>query len=93
MPTKSAISSKYPPADVTSIENMRLISERELSLLTGIPRGTLSRWRCAGKGPNPIKMEGTVRYHLRDVLKYVAECEVPSVRASMEEMRVSQKKR
>ena len=70
-----------------------LLSELEVCELTGTPRGTLSRWRCSGKGPTPVKMEGSVRYYLSDVLKYVAERRQSSVRASMEDLHVAQTKR
>jgi predicted DNA-binding transcriptional regulator AlpA len=70
-----------------------LINEREVSELTSTPRGTLSRWRCSGRGPSWVKLEGSVRYYLSDVLAYVEEGKRSSVRAAMEERRVAQKAR
>lgn len=56
---------------IPGIEQHFLLKELEVSLLTGTPRGTLSRWRVQGKGPRYTKLEGSVRYYLTDVLQYV----------------------
>ena len=80
-------------ARIPGIEKHILLNELEVAEITGTPRGTLSRWRCAGKGPTWVKLEGSVRYHLSDVLSYVEECKQSSVRASMEEMHATQKAR
>jgi hypothetical protein len=77
-------------AKVPDIDKHMLLSELEVSELTGIPRGTLSRWRCAGKGPTYVKWEGTVRYYLSDILSYADERKRLSVRASMEGTHVAQ---
>lgn len=80
-------------ARVPGYDKHLLLNEYEVSEMTGIPRGTLSRWRCSGKGPTAVKLEGSVRYYLSDVLTYVEERRQPSVRASMEASHVAQKAR
>ena len=70
-----------------------LLNEREVSELINTPKGTLSRWRCSGRGPSWVKLEGSVRYYLSDVLAYVEEGKRLSVRASLEELHVAQKTR
>ena len=55
--------------------SMRLLTEREVREITGIPMGTLRRWRCVGEGPPFIKLgsgpKARVRYDAIDILSYV----------------------
>lgn len=67
---------------VPNFDQHMLLTEVEVSELTSIPRGTLSRWRCAGRGPNFVKLEGSVRYYLSDIVAYVDERKRLPVRAS-----------
>jgi len=78
---------------IPGYDKLLLLNEYEVSEMTGIPRGTLSRWRCSGRGPVSVKLEGSVRYHLSDILSYVEERKQSSVRASMESRYVAQKAR
>jgi hypothetical protein len=54
---------------------MQLLTEKQVSEITGIPKGTLRRWRCVGEGPCFIKMgngpKARVRYDAVDILTYV----------------------
>lgn len=47
-----------------------------LSLVMGVPEQTLRQWRCAGIGPDYIKLgqgpKAAVRYTLKDVEDYIA---------------------
>jgi hypothetical protein len=54
--------------------------------MLSIPEGTLRYWRKAGVGPKWLKLEGSIRYDLTDVLAYI-KCSrrIPSVRAYVEE--------
>lgn len=53
-----------------------LLDTPALSLVMGVPEQTLRRWRCAGLGPDFIKLgtgpKAAVRYTLRDVEDYIA---------------------
>lgn len=65
---------------------MTLLTAKQLSLMLGIPEGTLRYWRNVGLGPVWHKLEGSIRYDVRDVEAYVeSNRRIPSVRAYMEE--------
>jgi hypothetical protein len=65
---------------------MKLLTAKQLSLVLGIPEGTLRYWRNVGLGPVWHKLEGSIRYDVRDVEAYVeSNRRIPSVRAYMEE--------
>lgn len=65
---------------------MKLMTAKQLSLMLGIPEGTLRYWRNVGLGPVWHKLEGSIRYDVRDVEAYVeSNRRIPSVRAYMEE--------
>jgi hypothetical protein len=65
---------------------MKLLTAKQLSLMLGIPEGTLRYWRNVGLGPVWHKLEGSIRYDVRDVEAYVeSNRRIPSVRAYMEE--------
>jgi hypothetical protein len=80
-------------ARIPDFDKLMLLNETEVSQITGTPTGTLRRWRCAGRGPDFVKLEGSVRYHLSDVLLYVEKGRQSSVRASMEDRHAAQKTR
>lgn len=55
-----------------------------------MPEGTLRYWRKVGVGPRWMKLEGSIRYDLADVVEYIERARrTPSVRAFMEEHDVS----
>ena len=67
-------------------KQMKLLTAKQLSLVLGIPEGTLRYWRNVGLGPVWHKLEGSIRYDVRDVEVYVqSNRRIPSVRAYMEE--------
>jgi hypothetical protein len=55
--------------------SMQLLTEKQVSVITSIPMGTLRRWRCVGEGPPFIKLgngpKARVRYDAVDILAYV----------------------
>jgi len=68
----------------------QLLPSKAVAEMLAIPDGTLRYWRKVGVGPRWIKLEGSIRYDLRDVLQYVESGRrTPSVRAFMEENDVS----
>jgi predicted DNA-binding transcriptional regulator AlpA len=81
------LKSRFP-----GIEKHLLINENEVAEITGISRGTLSRWRCAGKGPTWVKLEGLVRYYLSDILSYIEARKVLSVEESHRQNLAAQKR-
>lgn len=65
---------------------VKLLRSKEVAAMLGIPEGTLRYWRNVGTGPVWHKLEGSIRYHLDDVSRYVeSNRRIPSVRAYMEE--------
>ena len=60
-------------ARIPDFDKHMLLSELDVAAMTGIPRGTLSHWRCSGVGPAFVKLEGAVRYSLGDIIAYVEE--------------------
>ena len=66
--------------------NMNLLTSTQVSIMLGIPEGTLRYWRNVGLGPIWHKLEGSIRYDLADVEAYVQSSRrIPSVRAFMEQ--------
>ena len=62
------------------------LKSKAVSEMLSVPEGTIRYWRATGTGPVWVKLEGSIRYDLADVLRYVEKnrC-IPSVRAFMEE--------
>lgn len=68
----------------------KLLTSRLVFEMLSVPEGTLRYWRKVGIGPKWLKLEGSIRYDLADVLAYIDRGRrTPSVRANMEEMRES----
>lgn len=68
------------------MKQIKLLTAKQLSPILGIPEGTLRYWRNVGLGPVWHKLEGSIRYDVRDVEAYVESSRrIPSVRAYMEE--------
>ena len=65
---------------------MKLITTKSVAEMLSVPEGTIRYWRKVGVGPSWVKLEGTIRYDLADVLKYIERSRrTPSVRAYMED--------
>ncbi len=63
-----------------------LLRPKEVAKMLSVPDGTLRYWRAVGLGPAWVKLEGSIRYDLADVLQYIDRGRrTPSVRAYMEE--------
>ena len=63
-----------------------LLSSKAVAEMLALREGTLRYWRNVGIGPAWLKLEGTIRYDLADVLRYIESGRrTPSVRANMEE--------
>jgi DNA-binding transcriptional MerR regulator len=68
----------------------KLLPSKAVAEMLAIPEGTLRYWRKVGVGPRWLKLEGSIRYDLADVLHYIESGRrTPSVRAFMEENGVS----
>ncbi len=64
----------------------QLLTSKDVASILSIPEGTLRYWRAVGIGPVWHKLEGSIRYHVDDVSRYVEKNRrIPSVRAYMEE--------
>lgn len=67
-----------------------LLKSRAVAEMLDMPEGTLRYWRKVGVGPRWMKLEGSIRYDLADVVEYIERARrTPSVRAFMEEHDVS----
>ena len=65
---------------------LKLLKPVEVAEMLSSPEATLRYWRSIGVGPRWIKLEGSVRYDLADVVLYIEESRrSPSVRAHVEE--------
>lgn len=51
-------------------EQSVLISERELALRWGCTSRTLQRWRAEAYGPHFLRLGGSIRYRLADIIEY-----------------------
>ena len=64
----------------------KLISTKEAAEILGLPEGTLKGWRSREIGPKWIKLGGSVRYDVSDLLDFIKSgTRVPSVRAFVKE--------
>lgn len=54
-------------------EELDLITEAEAARILNVSRGCLRQWRFRKKGPEFIKLEGTIRYSRRAILTFVAD--------------------
>ena len=50
----------------------RLLSERQVEMFYGLRMRTLQRWRLEGHGPQYRKLQGLVRYDVRDIESWIA---------------------
>ena len=69
-----------------AIKTVQLLTGKQVASMLSIPEGTLRYWRNVGTGPVWHKLEGSIRYDVDDVSRYVeTNRRIPSVRAYMEE--------
>jgi hypothetical protein len=69
-----------------AMKTVELLTGKRIAEMLSIPEGTLRYWRNVGIGPVWHKLEGSIRYDVGDVLRYVEKNRrIPSVRAFMEE--------
>jgi DNA-binding transcriptional MerR regulator len=67
-------------------DSVQLLRSKEVAAMLSVPEGTLRYWRNVGLGPVWHKLEGSIRYDVDDVSRYVeTNRRIPSVRAYMEE--------
>ena len=50
----------------------KLLTTPEAAEILGIKHNSLEVWRCQGRGPKYIKIEGAIRYRLSDLEDYIA---------------------
>jgi hypothetical protein len=59
--------SSLPP----ELQPFRFLTDKQVETLTGIKRQTLANQRCRGVGLPYLKVGGSIRYALRDVLDFM----------------------
>ncbi len=68
------------------MKTLQLMTSKQVAEMLSIPEGTLRYWRTSGIGPVWHKLEGSIRYDVEDVSRYLEKNRrIPSVRAFMEE--------
>ena len=68
----------------------KLLTSNQVADMLNLPGSTLRYWRKVGVGPRWIKLEGSVRYDVADVVAYIDRGRrTPSVRAFAEDKNVS----
>jgi predicted site-specific integrase-resolvase len=71
---------------MATVKRIELLRPKQVAAMLSIPEGTLRYWRSVGIGPEWRKLEGSIRYDLDDVSRYVEKNRrIPSVRAFMED--------
>jgi len=58
------------PFSLPKQERSRHLSERQLAQRWNTSQRTLQRWRAAGEGPPFLRLGGSIRYSLTDVLAF-----------------------
>jgi predicted site-specific integrase-resolvase len=56
----------------------KLLTTSEAAELLRLKTNSLEVWRCQGRGPRFIKLEGAVRYRLEDLKDYL-ECRTKGI--------------
>lgn len=52
-------------------ETCRLLTTQQVADLLGLSIKTIYNYRCQGKGPKSVRIEGVVRYRWDDVVAYI----------------------
>ncbi|MDN5688755.1 MAG: helix-turn-helix domain-containing protein [Brachybacterium sp.] len=58
---------------MTATTAPKMLTEQDVTSMTGLARGTLAYWRHCGQGPRSYKLGRRVRYDETDVLAWIAE--------------------
>lgn len=56
--------------DATSVDDSTYLVEAELAERWQIAGSTLRKWRSLGVGPVYLKLRGSIRYRLADIVRY-----------------------
>jgi len=62
--------------DLTALHGDALLSDVEVAATFRLNAGELRNWRCVGRGPRHLKIGRSVRYRLRDVVRWLEESTV-----------------
>lgn len=65
--------------DVPSINTDHLLTRRQLAERWATTSGRLANDASAGRGPAYVKLGGSVRYRLTDIVAYEAACRVATI--------------
>lgn len=55
---------------------LELLTEEKACKMLGIKKGTMKKWRSAGKGPTFIKLGRVIRYERNKLTDYIKERKV-----------------
>lgn len=61
----------------------KMLTEQDVTAMTGLARGTLAYWRHAGQGPRSYKLGRRVRYDETDVLAWIAAQKTATARGGI----------
>lgn len=73
--------------DVNELNLNQLLTDVQAALLLRKSPRTLANWRCIGKGPAYID-DGTIRYRLTDVMKWIDDHVVTSTSQAKAKKRI-----
>ena len=59
------------PATLVTTDDGQLVSVESVAKMLAVSPRTLWRWNSAGKVPAPVKVGGTTRWRLADVLRWI----------------------
>lgn len=71
-----------PVPDLEKLPDCALLTERQLSLVSGYAEITLRIWRMRNTGPRVTMVQGRPRYTVRDARAWMAGSTSPSVEAA-----------
>jgi len=60
--------------DRTTPSEIRHLTQAQLAHRLGVSQRTLEGWRCRGKGPAYLRLEGRIAYRLTDIERFELEC-------------------
>jgi len=59
------------PDQGMKVPQAQLLTEKQVSIITGLAVATLRNWRCKRVGPPSLKLGGAVRYRAADIDRWI----------------------
>ncbi len=81
--TRDAKVQTNEPKPSTTLDDIRMLNEKEAAALMGLSPVTLRIWRCQGRGPTWYKMGKLALYRPADIADWQRKVCVPQVPAEL----------